>query len=241
MLLLTISAVNTKTVTAATTADWGDVVNVIYSLYLDATHTTPVEGNVNVDMYGETGKYIYITSGTSIPTEVLSQVAEASATYLTKFKEGIVGAELNIPKSFKIDKQNGYRDPPNHPLYDKDLYFVVTLTQILYDASDYSSSSDTTTTTRNRVHLPFEDFNALFAIGAGVILLGGGIIIWNYRVSRAMKSITSEAQMGSSMREQVIKKDKDTIKELRELTETVSSTEDSASSQTEVKFRRRRK
>ncbi|MFX0085369.1 MAG: hypothetical protein ACFFAU_06820 [Candidatus Hodarchaeota archaeon] len=243
ILLLTIFAINTQTATAATIADWGDVVNVIYSLYLDAAHTTPQPGNVNVDMYATTGKYIYITSGSSVPTDVLGLYPQASAAYLTKFKEGIVGAELNVPKSFKINKENGYTTP-GHELYDKDLYFVVTLTQILYDASEHSSSNNAatdSTTTRSRTPLPFEDFNALLAISAGVVLIGGGIIIWNYRTSKTMKFITSEKQMGSSMREEVIKKDKDTIKELRELTETISATEDSASNQTEVKIRRRRK
>ncbi len=238
ILLLAIFAGNTQTAIAATIADWGDVVNVIYSLYLDAAHSTPVSGNVNAEL-----NYIYITSGSSVPADVLKLYPQASAAYLTKFKEGIVGAELNVPKSFKINKENGYTNPDD-TLYDKDLYFIVTLTQILYDASEHSTSNNTATessTTRNRTPLPFEDFNALLAISAGVVLIGGGIIFWNYRTSQTMKSITSGKQKGSSIREEVIKKDKDTIKELRELTETISATKDSASSQTEVKIRRRRK
>ena len=124
--------------------------------------------------------------------------------------------------------------------------YEVTVTQILYDASDYEIGSDTTSTTttrRNPIVLPFQDDTAVFAIGAGVAISIGGFAIWNIRSRRIMKSVTSQKDLSTSMREKVIKKDRSTIKELRELTDSYSTSEGvpPSSSQPEVKFRRRRK
>ncbi len=218
---------------AVVTADWGDVVDVRYSLYLDAGHTDPVAGNV-----GQTLNFIYLSRGNSVPPEVSALYPQANAGLLEKFKEGIVGAQVNGQKDFKIDAADGYTNPSDD-LYGQDLYFSVELLTILYDASEQITTTTTETTTTTSSLSPFQDFNTLILIGGFVALLVGGVILWSFRSSLAFKSALSEEKMSSSVRAKSIQKDRTQLKELRELTESMTGSEVS-SEKSEVKFRRRR-
>ncbi|MFX0150245.1 MAG: hypothetical protein ACFFAJ_05655 [Candidatus Hodarchaeota archaeon] len=223
---------NINHVVGATTAGWGDIVNVRYSLYLDAQHTEDVEGNIN-QVLG----YIYLGQGPSVPSELLEQYPQAKATYLEKFKEGIVGTQINKPKEFIILAKDAYPDEITHPLFGKDLYYIVTLLEIVYDASPETGLTATTTTQNNPLN-PLEEFGALIAIGGGLIFVGGIYTLWSIRSTQRRKLITQE-RLSSTVREQTIKKERSQLKELRELTESFSSSEDTPK-KSEVKFRRRR-
>lgn len=173
-------------------------------------------------------------------------VPEASTQFLDKFRTELVGAELNTVKWFIIDKEDGYTTDPEYFLYNMDLYYEVTVTQILYDASDYtigSNTTSTTTTRRNPIVLPFTEDTPVFVIGAGAAISIGGLILWNFRSRRIMKSVTSQKDLSTSIREKVIRKDRSTIKELRELTDSYSTSDGvpPSSDQPDIKFRRRRK
>ncbi len=175
-----------------------------------------------------------------------SFVPEASTQFLDKFRTALVGAELNIVKWFIIDKEDAYTTDPEYFLYNMDLYYEVTVTQILYDASDYAVASDSTTSTstrRNPIVLPFQGDTGVFAIGAGVAISIGGFALWQFRSRRIMKSVTSQEDLSSSVREKIIRKDRNSIKELRKLTDSYSTSDvvTPNSDQSEIKFRRRKK
>lgn len=220
-------------------------------MYEDPGHGTPIVANgipqENIDLFEATGSgyYVYISSSEYIPVHVLIAVSEASTQFLDKFRTELVGAELNVEKWFIVDKEDAYTNS-SHALYNMDLYYEVTVTQILYDASEHVSESDptnSTSTRRNPIVFPFQDDTVVLAIGAGVALSVGGYVLWNFRSRRMMKSLTSQQDPSTSMREKVIKKDRSAIKELRELTDSYSTSEGvpPSSGQSEVKFRRRKK
>ena len=58
-----------------------------------------------------------------------------------------------------------------------------------------------------------------------------------------MKSVTSQEDLSSSVREKIIRKDRNSIKELRKLTDSYSTSDvvTPNSDQSEIKFRRRKK
>ncbi|MHA1969598.1 MAG: hypothetical protein ACW964_17595 [Candidatus Hodarchaeales archaeon] len=214
ILLFTILTFNLENVTGAVTASWGDVVDVKYSLWEDAAHTIEVQGNIGVTL-----TYIY---------------PEANPNYLQAFKEAVIGMAENGEKEFMIAKEDAYGD--------RDLYYHVELIKIWYDASLGSAPEESTTsTTRTNTPAPFQDFNAIFAIGAGLTVVVGGFLIWNFRASRNMQSIVSKESLSSTMREQTIKKERTALKEIKELTESHMEKPDLSQDQSEVKFRRRRK
>ncbi|MFX0174171.1 MAG: hypothetical protein ACFE9L_20005 [Candidatus Hodarchaeota archaeon] len=231
IIILSFVGMNINNVVGATTADWGDIVNVRYSLYLDAQHTEDVEGNINQFL-----GYLYLNQSESVPLELLEQYPQASSLYLDRFKEEIVGTKINIPKEFVILAKDGY-DQINHELFGKDLYYIVTLLEIVYDASPETSLTTTTTTQNNPLNL-LEEFGALIAIGGGLIFVGGIYTLWSIRSTQRRKLIAQE-RLSSTVREQTIKKERSQLKELRELTESFSSSEDTPQ-KSEVKFRRRR-
>jgi FKBP-type peptidyl-prolyl cis-trans isomerase 2 len=231
IIILIIWGIEINNVTAATTAGWGDIVNVEYSLYLDAQHTDPVENNVNQIL-----EDVYL--GPSIPQELQEQFPDAKATYLDKFKEGIVGAQVNQPKEFVILAEDAYSNDINHPLYNKDLYYIITLLEITYDASAVTTTT-TTTTTQASSPDPLQDFGGIIIIGGGVVLIGGIYTLWSYVSSRRMKSVFAEEKSSSNVREQTLKKERSQLKELRELTESFSDSKDTTE-KSDVKFRRRR-
>lgn len=148
LVLIIITIVSSVTYANSTvttvTADWGDIVNVRYSLYLDAAHTVPVEGNIDQVIH-----YIYLSRGGTIPGTILQLYPEASTSFLEGFKAGIVGMEVKQTKEIRIDAKDAYPSS-SHPLYGEDLYFFVELLEILYDASYQMTSTVTiskTTTT----------------------------------------------------------------------------------------------
>jgi FKBP-type peptidyl-prolyl cis-trans isomerase 2 len=231
IIILIIWGIKINNVTAATTAGWGDIVNVEYSLYLDAQHTEPVENNID-----QTLEDVYL--GPSVPQELQEQFPQANAGYLDKFKEGIVGAQVNQPTEFVILAKDAYSNDINHPLYNKDLYYIITLLEIIYDASAETTTT-TTTTTQVSSPDPLQDFGGIIIIGGGVVLIGGIYTLWSYVSSRRMKSVFTEEKLSSNVREQTLKKERSQLKELRELTESFSGSEDTAE-KSDVKFRRRR-
>lgn len=226
-LLFTTLSFNINTASAAITANWGDVVDVNYSLWTDPEHQNPKSGNIDVTL-----NYIYLSYGSEVPPEVSSLYSEANPNYLTKFKEAVIGLEVNEEKEFMIAKEDAYGN--------EDLYYRIKLYKIWYDASG-SSAPEESTTTRTNTPIPFQDYNAIFIIGAAITVVVGGFIIWNFQSSRKTRSIVSKESLGSSMREQTFKKEKDALKEIRELTDSYLTNSDSSKDQPEMKFRRRRK
>jgi hypothetical protein len=231
LLFITLSF-NIEIASAATTATWGDVVDVKYSLWYDAAHTQEAPGNIGVTL-----TYIYLSYGSTVPSEVSSLYPEANPNYLQAFKEAVIGLEVNGEKEFVITKEE---QPEGYSEYD--LYYHIELVNLWYDASGGSSTDESSSSTsRTRTPLPYDDFNAIFAIGAAITVVVGGFFIWNFRSSRNTRSIVSKESLGSSMREQTIKKEKGTLKEIRELADSYLTDLDSSKDQSEVKFRRRRK
>ena len=217
---------------AATAAGWGDVVDVYYELYLNADYSPPTydEGPI---------PNIFLGPGYAVPANVLEAVPDAKATYLEKFKEGIVGAVVNQAKEFKVDAADAYTDP-GHELYGYDLYFRVTVTEIVYDASiEASSTTVPTSTSTSTSPNPIGSFESIVILVGGGLILVAGFGIWSYRSSRSMKSVVKGERYSTTMRAESIQKDKDQLKELRELTESFETTKEVAEEK-EVKFRRRR-
>jgi FKBP-type peptidyl-prolyl cis-trans isomerase 2 len=221
---------------AAEPTNWGDVVDVNYSLWLDEEHTIEKTGNINVDL-----NYIYLrkTQTESVPEEVSKSLPESAAnglqqTYLQAFINEIVGMKVNEIKNFMIAAEDAYGD--------EDLYYRIKLLVIHYDASEQtteeSNTSEQTTEERNFSD-PLNDFYLLLISGS-VIIGGGGFALWYLHSSRTHKSALSEEKMSSTVRAKSIQKDKDKIKELRELTESITGSEDTAKKE-EVKFRPRRR
>ncbi|UCE14806.1 MAG: hypothetical protein JSV04_06390, partial [Candidatus Heimdallarchaeota archaeon] len=98
IVILSLFTLKIDSVEAAETAYWGDIVNVRYSLYLDAAHQEPVSGNID-----QTINYIYLGTGMNVPPELLELYPEAKAGYLEGFKAGIVGMGVQKTKEVKIN------------------------------------------------------------------------------------------------------------------------------------------
>jgi hypothetical protein len=116
------------------TADWGDIVNVRYTLYEDSNYTIEVPGNIDVEL-----NYTYISIGETVPSDILALYPEANSSFLVGFEEAIIGMGVNQKKKFTIPSEevNGTGD----------LYYQIELLDIVYDASEYLTSTTTTTTT----------------------------------------------------------------------------------------------
>ncbi len=130
------SAVAAPVANSDVTADWGDVVDVKYSLWYDAAHTQEAPGNIGVTL-----TYIYLSYGSTVPSEVSSLYPEANPNYLQAFKEAVIGLEENEEKDFVITKEEL---PTGYSEYD--LYYHIELVKLWYDANAESSTSITTTT-----------------------------------------------------------------------------------------------
>ena len=214
-------------VIAAEPAGYGDVVDVNYSLWLDEEHTIEKLGNINKNL-----RYIYLrrTQTEPIPTEVSQAFPpdtyeQLQQVYLQKFIDAIIGMEVNEIKDFMIAAEDAYGD--------EDLYYRITLLTLRYDASGEEVTEEKDTTD------PFKDFYPLLISGT-VIVAGVGIGIWYVHLSRVQRSALSEEKTSSGARAKLIQKDKDKIKELRELTESFTVSEDTVKKE-EVKFRPRRR
>lgn len=209
------------------TADWGDVVDVNYSLWEDEQHTIEKENNIDVDLV-----YIYLRRNINVlvPTKVYNAFPPEAKDYLDQlyfqdFINAIIGMKVDQDKEFMIPAENVDSDT--------DLYYKVRLLSILYDASEQPEPSE-------RSPNPFQDLFSLLLIGGAVAGIGGGFIIWRVQTARTYKSALSEEKTGDIMREKAIQKDKSQIKELRNLTESIAGSEET-SKKTEVKFRSRRR
>ena len=225
-IFLSIWAVNPDYANAAVTADWGDIVDIIYSLYLDEEHTIPKNQlNLNNEL-----DYIYLSRDNTVPSDILKLYPQANANYLPKFLEAIIGMQVDGEKAFKIAAADAYGD--------EDLYYDLKLLKIWYDASGTATTTSSATTTS--LSTPSQDFNTLIFVVGSVAILGGGFVLWALRSSRIKKSALSNDKRSSSLRVKTIQKDKAQLKELRELTESLTSSEESMKKQ-DVKFRRRRK
>ncbi len=215
---------------AATVVAWGDVVDVYYELYLNAAYSPPTRDEGPIPN-------IYLGPGYAVPSHVLEVVPDAKATYLEKFKEGIVGAIVNQPWEFKIDAADAYTNPEDE-LYGFDLYFRVTVTQIVYDASTEESSSTTSPSTSTSTSAgPIGSFESIIILAGGAFIVVAGFGIWSYQSSRSMKSVVKGERSSTSMRAETIQKEKDQLKELRELTESFETSKE-IPEEKEVKFRR---
>ena len=122
-------------------SDWGDVVHVNYSLWLDPEHTIEVEGNIGVVL-----EYIYLRRSPSerVPREVFQALPVTADEYLQQiylqaFIDEIIGMQVNEEKSFMIAAEDAYGD--------QDLFYHVTLLALVYDASAITSTSEFTSET----------------------------------------------------------------------------------------------
>lgn len=226
-ILFSLWVINLSLVIAAEPAEYGDVVDVNYSLWLDEEHTIEKTGNINKNLF-----YIYLrrTQTEPVPTEVSQAFPpdtyeQLQQVYLQKFIDAIIGMEVNEIKDFMIAAEDAYGD--------EDLYYRITLLALSYDASGEEVTEEKDTTD------PFKDFYPLLISGS-VIIAGAGIGIWYVHSSRVQRSALSEEKTSSVARAKLIQKDKDKIKELRELTESFTGSEDTVKKE-EVKFRPRRR
>ena len=75
---------------------------------------------------------VYLGQGSTVPSAILQQYPQASAGYLEAWKTAMVNMTIKEFKSFVIPAAQGYTTPGSQ-LYDKDLFFEVTITAILND------------------------------------------------------------------------------------------------------------
>ncbi|MFW9777255.1 MAG: hypothetical protein ACFFE8_00295 [Candidatus Heimdallarchaeota archaeon] len=219
-------SISASLIDAALTADWGDVVNVNYSLYLDAAHEEGFPNNVNENLFN-----VYLSGGGSPPPRIVDTYPGAENRYLDQFTAAIIGMEVNEEKSFVVNHtDHNY----GAELEGKDLYYVVKLLAIVYDSSEITS----TTANENPSQTP--DFGFLIAAGVGLSILVGGLLLRGYRTSQKMESVMSDRPLRAKKQDIVLKKERSQLQELRELTETISDPQEKPPDKEPVKFRRRR-
>jgi hypothetical protein len=224
VILISFWGITLNTSNAAATADWGDVIDVNYSLWRDAEHTVEVAGNIDRDL-----PYIYLSTGSEVPQDVLDIYPDAMATLILAFKQALIGLAEDQQKDFKIDSADAYGDG--------DLYYRVILTNFRYDSSSFTSTTVSNTTT-SRVG---ETFDTLFILGGGVIIVIGAFTYTVVSNNQRRKRVLSEESSSTSRREKSISSDKTKLKELRELTESHGLSESKEESpKADLKFRRRR-
>jgi hypothetical protein len=199
-------------------AGWGDIVDVNYSLWLDAAHTIEKEDNMDIDL-----TYIYLSRSSTVPQGLQTVFPEASAGYIAKFKEAIIGMAVEEEKDFKINSADAYNDG--------DLYYRMKLLRIHYDASSYREE--------------LSGFDMFLIFGGGSVVVVAGVLLWRNSTSKRRKQALGSEGMSVIRQEKSIKKKKTQLKELRELAEsrargTAIEHEPEPAKQDEVKFRRRR-
>jgi hypothetical protein len=215
--LLSLWAFTVTNGSAAATTGWGDIVDVNYSLWTDAAHTIEVPDNIDVDL-----TYIYLSRGSSVPESLQTVFPSASASYIAKFKEELIGIEVGAQKDFMIPSEDAYQD-------GRDLYYRVILLRIHHDASSFRQG--------------ITGGDAILILGVGGIVAIGGILYWRTTTSKQRKQALSSEGMSSARREKSIKQKKSQLRELRELAESRGSemdVEKEPPKQDDVKFRRRR-
>ena len=76
---------------AVLTAGWGDVVDVHYLRFENPDYSgQPVEDGPL--------SFIYLSTGQTVPSEILALYPRASTGYFSEFKEGIIGISVNEGK-----------------------------------------------------------------------------------------------------------------------------------------------
>jgi len=225
LILVIVLSFWTGIVKAEVISDWGDVVDINYSLWEDAAHTIPISGNIDVDL-----TYIYLSTSSTVPASIQALFPQASASYLLKFKEEIVGLVVGEQKNFMIAAADAYGD--------RDLYYLVEMLRIHYDASGGDTSETVTTTTQTRTS-PVSDLFAPTIIIGGAVLAGVVFVIFTVRSSRQTQKVLSKEMSSSVIRETGIREQKSQLKDLRELTESFGE-KPKTPEKGEVKFRRRR-
>jgi hypothetical protein len=225
--ILSLWLFNLPLANAAVLTDWGDVVDVKYSLWEDKEHNIPVEKNINQDLL-----YIYLRKSLNepVPSKVKNSFSstiedQLEQTYLQQFINELIGMQINQEKEFVISAEDS-------PYGDYDLNYLVKLLAIRYDASAQVSEEESATD-------PFKDFYPLL-IGGSVVFAGGGLAMWYVHSSRTHKAALSEEKTSSQVRAKSIQKEKQQIKELRELTDSFANSEETVKKE-EAKFRRRRR
>ena len=112
--LLSFLILPVKPADAALTADWGDLVEVYYIHWPNLDHSgSPDETN--------TRDNVYLSTGSTIPPEVLAVDPQASTSWYPQFKSGIVGITVGGTKRFTAPSSGEHS-------------FEVTLIEIRYDA-----------------------------------------------------------------------------------------------------------
>ena len=215
--IVSLWAFRTTNGSAAITTGWGDIVDVNYSLWTDAAHTIEVEGNIDEDL-----TYIYLSRGSTVPNSLQTVFPEASASYIAKFKEALIGMEVGAQKDFMIPSEDAYQD-------GRDLYYQVILLRIHHDASSFRTG--------------LTGIDLVLILGVGGVLLAGGGLYWRSTTVKQRKEALGSEGMSDARREKSIKQKKSQLRELRELAESRGSeanVEIEPSKQEEVKFRRRR-
>ena len=224
VILISFWVITINTSNAAATTDWGDVIDVNYSLWRDEAHTIEQPGNIDRDL-----PYIYLSTGSTVPQNVLDIYPDAMATLILAFKEALIGLTENQQKDFKIDSADAYNDG--------DLYYRIILTKFWYDASGFISTTERTTTQPNAN----QTIDTLFLIGVGIIIIVGIVSFTTVSGNRQRKRALSEESSSASRRERSLSEKKIKLKELRELAEQHDQRVDvEEPTKQDVKFRRRR-
>lgn len=206
---------------AVLTADWGDVVDVHYLRFENPDYSgQPVED--------DSLPFIYLSTGQTVPSEILALYPEALATYFLEFKAGIIGLSVDEEKYFTANQQGS------------NYYFRVTLLKIWFDAVPGQTAS-TTTTTSNNQNTPLEEIDSILILGGGAAIIISGLLFWASTTQKRRQQALGQDSTSSSRRERSIKQKKAQLKELRELVEKRETTDKSQEpTQPDVKFRRRR-
>ncbi|MHA2053743.1 MAG: hypothetical protein ACW99F_09105 [Candidatus Hodarchaeales archaeon] len=160
IILIGLWSFTTNNGSAADPTGWGDIVDVNYSLWRDAAHTIEEPGNIDVDL-----NYIYLSRGSTVPQGLQTAFPEASAAYITKFKEAIIGMAVGDQKDFKIDSADAYNDG--------DLYYRLFLLRIHYDASSYREE--------------LSGFDMFLIFGGGSVVVVAGVLLWRNSTSKRRK------------------------------------------------------
>ncbi|MHA1947118.1 MAG: hypothetical protein ACXAC6_18210 [Candidatus Hodarchaeales archaeon] len=224
LVLLSLWNTTSHSTNAVITADWGDVVDIQYQRYDTAAYLDPPAEDDSI-------RYVYLTIGDDVPSEILALYPSANARLILGFKEGIIGLAENQVTEFQTAD-----------VYDGEgyLYFRITLVKIWYDAfigeTSETTSTPTTTTKRNPGGI-----DTLTILGGGLGIITVSVLFWGFSNQRRRQKVLGQDSTSTVSRERSIKHKKTQLKELRELAESHSSDTDvKGPSKTDVKFRRRR-
>lgn len=206
----------------AVTANWGDVVDVHYYRYNNPDYTGVAEDN-NIE-------YIYLSTGSTVPANILALFPGASAGYFSDFKSGIIGLSEGETNRFSALESGTY------------YYFDVTLLTIRHDAVvEEPTSSTTTSTITTTKNDPLGGLGNIILFGGAGAIIAVGFLSWaiiSYRRNQVLSAETTDI----SRRQDTIKQSKIKLKELREIVEArgSDSVEKEPVNSSDIKFRRRK-